>query len=577
MKSLTAIGGLSVGEDSGLSFSTQGYYVAGDAGGSNYIVKTAAEAATDGDVIDGYGNHTLANGNVAILDVSFRSNIKCLGAKGDGQSSDASHNSAVLDAARELNKGLGSRHIYAPAGNYYVNQNFQIGRSLGNDYDAFKFLGDGDGTRFTVAGDGVSFLDLNCALYCEFTSFRIDLEGTNQIAIDINSDYVDTDPSVSYGQFNRFVNVRVEAPTAPAGTLSLRLDRTLTNVFYGCWFLRTYIGIRFGDATDADPVDGSHFANANNFYGCEVRSNSSAYAGTPDNRLIIHNSGVGNVWHAGVLENSNKAMLMNGGVFVIDGTYIEGIADGSFIITYGGELTVRNTYWNSNTIWMRTASKLNFIGNNLDYSSGTNPFIRNYPLIQFTADDVFELNCSDNILMKSDIELYRQFEWRDPSTSVWTPLTNYNKINANGADSKFLLRLATPKLNVTGDGTFYKLDWNTTDRFYDLNSEIDFANDQFVVKQDGYYTFNASISLSGITGSRPVTMNLVTTSRKYRMFSGDVALSSGFTSVNGTVNGVRLFKNEFVYVEIYVSGGAKDVDIDVGGSDAQTFFNGHKL
>lgn len=47
--------------------STNRYYNSTDGGGATYRIKTAAQASTDGDVIDGYGNHTLANGNVAIL------------------------------------------------------------------------------------------------------------------------------------------------------------------------------------------------------------------------------------------------------------------------------------------------------------------------------------------------------------------------------------------------------------------------------------------------------------------------------------------------------------------------------
>lgn len=46
---------------------TKGYHLAGDGGQASYLIKTAAEAATDGDVIDGFGNHTIASGDVAIL------------------------------------------------------------------------------------------------------------------------------------------------------------------------------------------------------------------------------------------------------------------------------------------------------------------------------------------------------------------------------------------------------------------------------------------------------------------------------------------------------------------------------
>lgn len=71
---------------------TYGYYTKGDAGAAKYLVKTAAQAALDGDVIDGYGNHTLANGNVSILQVSTNAKVfpEQYGAVGDGVADDYS-------------------------------------------------------------------------------------------------------------------------------------------------------------------------------------------------------------------------------------------------------------------------------------------------------------------------------------------------------------------------------------------------------------------------------------------------------------------------------------------------------
>jgi hypothetical protein len=70
--------------DSGVTAFTQGYNVAGDRGGRPYLIKTAAQAGLDGDVIDGFGNLTLANGNVAIMQYSEGVlHSKWFGAKGD--------------------------------------------------------------------------------------------------------------------------------------------------------------------------------------------------------------------------------------------------------------------------------------------------------------------------------------------------------------------------------------------------------------------------------------------------------------------------------------------------------------
>jgi hypothetical protein len=46
---------------------TRGYHAAGDGGAGVYQVKTAAQAATDGDVVDAYGNRTMGTGDIAVL------------------------------------------------------------------------------------------------------------------------------------------------------------------------------------------------------------------------------------------------------------------------------------------------------------------------------------------------------------------------------------------------------------------------------------------------------------------------------------------------------------------------------
>ncbi len=69
LQSLTAHGGISVSLTPGSTARTQGYYAPGDGGGAQYVIKTTAQAISDGDVIDTYGNHAMPSGNVAILDV----------------------------------------------------------------------------------------------------------------------------------------------------------------------------------------------------------------------------------------------------------------------------------------------------------------------------------------------------------------------------------------------------------------------------------------------------------------------------------------------------------------------------
>jgi len=69
---------------SGLTITTRDNKTAGDGGGAKYLVKTAAQAATDGDVIDELGGHTLLNALViAIQTIGGRCNITQYGAVGN--------------------------------------------------------------------------------------------------------------------------------------------------------------------------------------------------------------------------------------------------------------------------------------------------------------------------------------------------------------------------------------------------------------------------------------------------------------------------------------------------------------
>ncbi len=83
---------------------TGGYYAKGDAGAARYLI-VAPQAA------DGYGDHVLANGNVAVLQVEGEINVKQLGAKGDGLGDETSAIQAALDQWND---------VYFPNGTYNV-------------------------------------------------------------------------------------------------------------------------------------------------------------------------------------------------------------------------------------------------------------------------------------------------------------------------------------------------------------------------------------------------------------------------------------------------------------------------
>lgn len=97
--------------------STLSYYGAalvfvGSHGAAKYLVKTAAQATTDGDVIDNFGNHTLANGNVLILQVEDKIRVKQFGAKGLEGVDDTSAILAAFAKARVDANKKGGSHVF---------------------------------------------------------------------------------------------------------------------------------------------------------------------------------------------------------------------------------------------------------------------------------------------------------------------------------------------------------------------------------------------------------------------------------------------------------------------------------
>ncbi len=75
---------------------TQGYNASGDNGGGTYKIKTVAQAAIDGDVIDEYVHHSIAGGlYVAILQIKDVLNVSQFGVTCDGVTDDTNAMKAV--------------------------------------------------------------------------------------------------------------------------------------------------------------------------------------------------------------------------------------------------------------------------------------------------------------------------------------------------------------------------------------------------------------------------------------------------------------------------------------------------
>jgi len=95
----------------GLTARTRGYTTAGDGGGATYLIKTAVDYAG---TPDEYGDHTLANGNVAVLQTEGSVNVKQFGATGDGSTDDALSIQAAIDSGNTVIEGTGG--VYKVSG-----------------------------------------------------------------------------------------------------------------------------------------------------------------------------------------------------------------------------------------------------------------------------------------------------------------------------------------------------------------------------------------------------------------------------------------------------------------------------
>ncbi|MEE9311514.1 MAG: hypothetical protein V3V10_03780, partial [Planctomycetota bacterium] len=102
----------------GMYVETQGYTASSDGGGAPYIIKTAAQAATDGDLIDEVGSHTLVNAAVAVIQPGDRIDIRQFGGL------NTADDKASIDAAL----GFGGDIILGP------NHNLSAALTAANDF-----------------------------------------------------------------------------------------------------------------------------------------------------------------------------------------------------------------------------------------------------------------------------------------------------------------------------------------------------------------------------------------------------------------------------------------------------------
>jgi len=107
----------------GQNVTTRGYFVSGSRGAATYAIKTAAQATTDGDIIDELGGHTLANGFVATIQtIKDKRNIAQYGAVG------VSTGNPTVDVLPSINAALfgGGTKVKIPGLKYGIINTVKI-------------------------------------------------------------------------------------------------------------------------------------------------------------------------------------------------------------------------------------------------------------------------------------------------------------------------------------------------------------------------------------------------------------------------------------------------------------------
>ena len=223
----------------GQQVTTKGYYTAGDGGDALYLIKTPQ-------TFDGYGDHELANGNIAVLQVKSIVNALQVGAIGDSDGTTGSgyDNTGSLQATIEAAKARGL-NILIPNGKYRVTDTLSV---LG--VRGLKIFGRGGYTSQLSFDNAVADKEL---FYFGETS--------------------------SYTELNGLALVDVTAQTSLAVKLNDKPDTSQPNwknTFTGCRFVNFKTGHL---TTDADPLDGASHTHLDGtlFEQCRFINCGTAY------------------------------------------------------------------------------------------------------------------------------------------------------------------------------------------------------------------------------------------------------------------------------------------------------------
>ncbi|MEX3002683.1 phage head-binding domain-containing protein [Serratia fonticola] len=310
--------------------------------------------------------------------------------------------------------------------------------------------------------------------------------------------------ALAYPQYSNYYSCDAEGDHVN-GSASVFLSYTWSNKWFGCNFNRTVNGVIFGRDTDPDG-----FVNANHFYGCELRSDKTQpNSGSP----IIHNSGTGNTFIGGAIENWFGSPTVKAGHLIITGgCYLEAM-DTTYHVS-GGRLVMDGCHDNGPAIVI-DADGSSLVYTNTQFTGSEGVYTNNYPKIQRRGDLDAEIVISGVKSGRDSSVLIRPGEWRT-NGGVWSKTTpRKSRESIDYGYSSMSARVGDDQLNVTGLDNAYTVRFNNTTIDADSGNEFNATVGIFTAGVGGMRTISAGVYLGGAVSGQLCELFAVTTDRKY--------------------------------------------------------------
>lgn len=151
-----------------------------------------------------------------------------------------------------------------------------------------------------------------------------------------------------------------------------------------------------------------------------------------------------------------------------------------------------------------------------------------------------------------------------------TPLSDFNVLYP--LQDAFVAYNQTDDLNITGDGTVFTCDFDTTV----VNRQSGFSNPTFTAPSTGLYYITATLFVQGLTTSHTgCSMNITTTANIYACMAVSYLIRDANTNWGSCTASIvaPMTSGDTATVALTVSGGTKVVDIN-GQANLQTNMSG---